>query len=127
MASLNRLTALSTEIAGKTKIITDYLSSKGLEAASFDVNGLYEFPISSEDEEPFNARLELIAATRELHAIVLGPKEFLRSLAWDVGKCLPPNHSSSDTWLGRRSIVSQSYMGIQSGRSCSTHRRHILR
>ncbi|KAJ2892177.1 uncharacterized protein MKZ38_010173 [Zalerion maritima] len=81
--SIQRITSLSEEISGKTKIITDYLSSKGLEAASFDVNGLSEYPIPPQDEIPFKARLELIAATKELHDLALGPKEGLRYLAWD--------------------------------------------
>jgi len=67
-----------------TKIITEYLSSKGLEAASFDVNELDEFLIALTDEIPFMARLELIAATKELHDVALGLKEGLRCLACDV-------------------------------------------
>lgn len=78
------MTLLSQEIAAKTKIITDHLTAKGLDAASFDVNGLAEFPISQDDEEPYKARLELISLTKELHDIALGPKEGLRYLAWDV-------------------------------------------
>jgi len=83
-ASVERMTALATQIAEKTKIIRDYLTSKGLEAASFDASGLAEFPIPSEDESPFKARLELVALTQELHDIALTPKEGLRYLAWDV-------------------------------------------
>jgi hypothetical protein len=85
MASLNRISTLSDEIAKNSKILTNYLSSKGLEAPSFDVDGLDEFPISPNDEVPFKARLDLIAATKELHDLALGPKEGLRYLAWDVG------------------------------------------
>lgn len=84
MASLDRMTSLSNEIAKNTKIIMEYLSSKGLEAPSFDVNGLDEFPISPNDEVAFKARLDLITATKELHDIALGPKEGLRYLTWDV-------------------------------------------
>jgi hypothetical protein len=84
MSSLSRMTKLSDEISKNTKIITEYLSSQGLEAASFDVDGLDEFPISAKDKVPFKARLELIAATKELHDISLGAKESLRYLAWDV-------------------------------------------
>lgn len=82
--SVQRMTTLSEEISAKTKIITDHLTAKGLDAASFDVNGLVEFPISQDDEEPYKARLDLIALTKELHDIALGPKEGLRYLAWDV-------------------------------------------
>lgn len=91
MASLDRLTDLSNEIAQNTKILTEYLSSKGLEAPSFDVNGLTEFSISPNDEAPLKARLELIAATKELHDLALGPKEGLRYLAWDVSNISAPN------------------------------------
>jgi hypothetical protein len=84
MSSLKRITDLSDEISKNSKILTDYLSSKGLEAASFDVDGLDEFPISAADEEPYKARLNLIAATKELHDLSVGPKEGLRYLAWDV-------------------------------------------
>lgn len=84
MASINRMTSLAEVISAKTKIVTDYLASNGLEAASLDVDGLAEFPIPPEDEVPFKARLELVAATKELYDISLGPKEGLRYLAWDV-------------------------------------------
>jgi len=83
-ATVERMTALSRDISEKTKIITDYLTAKGLDAASFDVNGLAEFPISPEDEGPYKARLDLIELTKELHDTAVGPKEGLRYLAWDV-------------------------------------------
>lgn len=83
-ASVERLTALSQEISQKTKIITDFLTAKGLDAASFDVNGLAEFPIKPSDEEPYMARLDLIALTKELHDVALGPSESVRYLAWEV-------------------------------------------
>jgi hypothetical protein len=88
MSSLKRITTLSDEISRNSKIITDYLSEKGLEAASFDVDGLAEFPINPNDELVFKARLDLIAATKELHDLALGPKEGLRYLAWDVSTAL---------------------------------------
>jgi hypothetical protein len=84
MSSLKRITELSDEISKNSKVLTDYLFSKGLEAASFDVDGLDDFPISPADEEPYKARLNIIAATKELHDLSLGPKEGLRYLAWDV-------------------------------------------
>jgi len=84
MASVERMTLLAQKISENTAIITEYLTSKGLEAASFNVNGLAEFPIPQEDQVPFKARLELAAATRELHDIAVGPKEHLRDLSWQV-------------------------------------------
>jgi hypothetical protein len=85
MASLERMTTLSADIAKNTKILTDYLTAKGLEAPSFDVNGLDVFPIDPSDVKEEKARLDLVAQTKELHDIALGPKEGLRYLAWDVG------------------------------------------
>jgi hypothetical protein len=82
--ALNTLTQLSNEIAANTKIVTDYLESKGLAAPSFDVNGLDEYPIPPTEEAPFKARLKLISLTKEMHDLALGPKEGLRLLAWDV-------------------------------------------
>jgi hypothetical protein len=82
--ALNSITKLSNEIAENTKIVTDYLDSKGLAVPSFDVNGLDEYPIPPSEEAPFKARLKLISLTKELHDLALGPKEGLRFLAWDV-------------------------------------------
>jgi hypothetical protein len=84
LASVQRMSALAEQIQQKTKIVTDFLTSKGLDAASFDVNGLSEFPISSDDAVPHKARQELIGLTKDLHDISVGPKESLRYLAWDV-------------------------------------------
>lgn len=78
------MTTLADEISENTKIVTDYLASQGLDAASFDTDGLAEFPIPPEEEVASKARLRLVAATKELHDISVGPKEGLRCLAWDV-------------------------------------------
>jgi hypothetical protein len=85
------ITDLSREISEQTKIISDYLESKGLEPASFSVNGASEYPIPPREEVPFNARLKLIAATKELHDLALGPKDGLRFLAWNVGVVITSN------------------------------------
>jgi hypothetical protein len=82
--AVNRFTELATTIAENTKTVTDYLTSKGLSAPSFDVDGLDEFPIPPNDKEAFTARLNVIAATKELHDLAVGPREGLRYLAWDV-------------------------------------------
>lgn len=87
--SINHITTLSQQILEKSKILTDYLTYNGLDAASFDVNGLEDFPISPDNQDVFKARFELVALTKELHDISVGPKESLRYLAWDVraGQC----------------------------------------
>jgi hypothetical protein len=82
--AVNRLSELAAAISDNTKIVTDYLTSKGLSAPSFDIDGLDEFPIPSSDKEVFTARLNIIAATKELHDLAVGPKEGPMYLAWDV-------------------------------------------
>ncbi|KAK4185143.1 O-methyltransferase-domain-containing protein [Podospora australis] len=83
MSSLAKMKGLTEDISKQTTILTDYLSSRGLGAASFDVHGLAEFPIDADDEIPFKARQQLAAATKELHDISVGPKQSLHDLAWD--------------------------------------------
>jgi hypothetical protein len=83
MAS-NELIKLSNIIAKKTKVLSDYLESKGSGFPSFNIDGLAEYPISPEEVIPFEARLELIAASKELYALAHGPKDHIRNLCWDV-------------------------------------------
>ena len=85
MASLTRLTQLADDISLNTKIITEYLAAKNLDAPSFDEDGLTELLISPADKEAFSARSKLVVATKELHDLATGPKEGLRHLAWNVG------------------------------------------
>jgi hypothetical protein len=95
----NAITILSDQIAENTKIITDYLESKGLEAASFDVDGLDSYPIPPSEEAPFKARLKLINLTKELHDLALGPKEGLRFLAWDVRCSISKHQTPRTNWF----------------------------
>lgn len=80
----NRLIQLSSIVAAKAKIVTDFLASKGVDVPSFDVNALADYPITPNDTEAFEARLELIAASKELYAVAHGPKDYIRNLCWDV-------------------------------------------
>ncbi|GMF77471.1 unnamed protein product [Aspergillus oryzae] len=84
MASPNRLTVLSNVIAEKTKVISDFLASKGVEPPSFDVDGQADYAISADDKEAYEARLELIAASKELYALSHGPKDHIRNICWDA-------------------------------------------
>lgn len=83
MASSSRLLVLSSVISEKTKVIY-FLTSKGVEPPSFDVNCLAEYAISPNDTDAFDACLELIAATKELYALSHGPKDHIRNICWDV-------------------------------------------
>jgi hypothetical protein len=80
----NRLTELASTIAENTKVITEYLTSKNLPPPSFEADGLDGLSISPEDKDASAARSKLVAATRELHDLTVGPKEILRHLAWNV-------------------------------------------
>ncbi|KAF7563540.1 hypothetical protein G7046_g599 [Stylonectria norvegica] len=89
--SIASLTELSKAIEENTRILTAGLLSKGLEAPSFDVGGLADFPLTEVDAETLKARNELIALTKELHDRVLGPREGLKTLAWDTVSYIPLN------------------------------------
>lgn len=58
MAAVAQLSELSAIIVKNTKIVTDYLTSKGLSAPSFDVHRLEGFPILSSDKEAFTVQLK---------------------------------------------------------------------
>jgi hypothetical protein len=95
MAASDRLATLSSVISEKTKIISEFLASKGIEAPSFDVDGLADYSISPNDTAAFDARLELIAATKELYALAHGPKDYIRNLCWDVSVTVRPVEARS--------------------------------
>lgn len=81
---VERLGRLSRSIEDNTRILTDRLRSQGIEAPSFDLDGLADFPLKDADTEALRARDEVVALTQELHDLVLGPREGLKNLAWDV-------------------------------------------
>lgn len=83
MTSNARLAQLSHTILEKTKIVTDHLASHNLTAPSWDVDGAVDFPIPESAGEAYTARVDLIAATKELHDLTLGPKQGLSWLSWD--------------------------------------------
>lgn len=75
---------LADTISHSSKIITDYLVSKNITEPSFDEDGLTALQISPVDSQAYAARATLIAATKQLHDLAVGPKESIRHLAWDV-------------------------------------------
>lgn len=88
-SSVDRLMTLSRDIEEKTRILTDILRAKGLEAPSYQANGLSDFPLTEVDEEAMDARQEIIRLTKELHDLVLGPRECLKNMAWEVRLLFP--------------------------------------
>lgn len=83
-SSVDQLTILSKAIEEKTRILTDQLRAKGLGAPSYQANGLSDFPLNEVDDEAIKARQDIVALTKELHDLVLGPREWLKTMAWDV-------------------------------------------
>lgn len=84
-ASINRLTALSKSIDKKTRLLAEHLATRGLEAPSLERHGRVDFPVTEVGGEALQARLDILAMTKELHELVLGPREDLKNLSWDVG------------------------------------------
>ncbi|UKZ83049.1 hypothetical protein TrVFT333_010850 [Trichoderma virens FT-333] len=80
---------LSKAIEEKTRILTDTLRAKGLGAPSYQANGLSDFPLNEVGDEAIRARQEIVALTKELHDLVLGPRECLKTMAWDAVSYIP--------------------------------------
>ncbi|KAL6803347.1 S-adenosyl-L-methionine-dependent methyltransferase [Trichoderma sp. SZMC 28013] len=87
--SVDRLTILSKAIDEKTRILANKLRAKGLEAPSYHANGLSDFPLNEVDDEAIKVRQEIIELTKELHDLVLGPREWLKTMAWDAISYIP--------------------------------------
>lgn len=79
-----KLGRLSRGIADNTRVLTERLRSRGIEPPSFQTSGLADFPLLETDTEALRARDQVVALTQELHDLVLGPREGLKNLAWDV-------------------------------------------
>ncbi|KAH6609932.1 O-methyltransferase [Trichoderma cornu-damae] len=81
-SSVDRLTTLSRNIEEKTRVLTDALRTKGLEAPSYRADGLSDIPLTEVDREAIKARQEIVELAKELHDLVLGPRESLKNMAW---------------------------------------------
>lgn len=79
MAELAKIIAVETERLEK------YMTENDLPLPSLDPNGPLDFPKLPEDIQ--QSRMEIIFATRELEALVHGPREDVRWKAWSV--CRP--------------------------------------
>jgi hypothetical protein len=81
---MSRIKAVTKDIDRNAEILLRGLREKGLEAPSYYANGQAEFPVAKADKATLAARDRLLAFTSELHDIVLGPRETLKELAWNV-------------------------------------------
>ncbi len=83
-SSVTHLAALSDAIQKKTALLTSSLHEKHLDAPSFELGGSTSFALDQLDLQDKTTRNELIALTRELHDLLVGPKDALKNLAWNV-------------------------------------------
>ena len=73
---------LARIITRETEIVDRYLRESGSEQPGFDVDSPANFPKLPADIK--KAREEVVRATKELSALVTGPTESIRWMAWDV-------------------------------------------
>jgi hypothetical protein len=75
MLSFKRIINLFNKISKNSKILTNYLSLKGIKAPLFNINKLDKFLISLANKELYKAKLKIIAITKELYNLLLSFKE----------------------------------------------------
>lgn len=83
-SAVTHLSALSDDIQTKTALLTNSLNEKHLDAPSFKLGGSTSFALDELDLQDKATRNELIALTKELHDLLVGPKDALKNLAWNV-------------------------------------------
>lgn len=73
---------LTQKISKETEKVEAYFRENGLQTPSFDVDAPNDFPDMPDDIS--RSRREVIHATQELHDLMVGPRESVRWMAWDV-------------------------------------------
>lgn len=82
MASGSRLTELTNIIATETKKIDQFFAKNSIPHLSFDPDAPADFPVPSSNAEIQEARRTVVNATKELHDLMVGPRETIRWMAW---------------------------------------------
>lgn len=80
MASTSRITELAKLIAEKTAILESYFQTNGIPKPSFDINGPQHISIPPQVKDVAAAHADVLAATRDLHTLMLGPSTALMSI-----------------------------------------------
>jgi hypothetical protein len=93
VTSPSRLIELAQTITKETEKLDKYLKESGCSMPSFDVDAPMDFP--SLPEEIQRARQKVVESTKELGDLVVGPKEGIRWMAWDVSSHYKPSISDS--------------------------------
>lgn len=82
-ATTSRIAELSHIIAAETKKVEDYLASTSHPALTFAEDAPADLQ-APRDADVQTARRNVVNATQELHDLMVGPREKLRWMAWDV-------------------------------------------
>lgn len=80
--STSLLVKLSQIIARETEKIDAYFRENSIPAPTFEADGLSDYPTLPDEVQ--KARLAVIKAAADLKDLMVGPKESLRWMAWDV-------------------------------------------
>jgi hypothetical protein len=80
------LVKLSQIIARETEKVDTYFRENSIPSPSFEADGLSEHPALPDEIQ--KARLAVIKAAADLKDLMVGPKESLRWMAWDVSLLL---------------------------------------
>ncbi|KAJ3495133.1 hypothetical protein NLG97_g3614 [Lecanicillium saksenae] len=88
-SSVAHLATLAAAIQTKTVCLTNSLNEKHLEAPSYKLGGAASFPMEALDLQDKTIRNELITLTKELHDLLVGPKDTLKNLAWNSVSYVP--------------------------------------
>ena len=78
------LTDIAFQISGLTYNISKFLESNKLPAPSFEADGPPRFPTAAPPEIQA-ARQQLLELTLNLHNLILGPEDRVRTLTAEVG------------------------------------------
>ena len=119
---------LSENIAEKTRSLTASLKSRGLPLPSSDAVGPSEFALSKMGNDDLKLREELIAQTKELHDLLVGPSEGMKALAKDVSfvqKLLETD--ANQHMVGFWACLCPSNLQPRGRRMCPPRNMHFLR
>lgn len=107
VSSTSHMIELAKKITRETEKLDKFMRDNNLPNAGFDVNDAGDFPPLPADIQ--NSRQEIVYATRELGALVRGPREHVRWGVWSVSltrvydgrggltSCAVPRYSESPT------------------------------
>ncbi|KAJ2895437.1 hypothetical protein MKZ38_006582 [Zalerion maritima] len=82
MTSISQIRRLARQILDDTEVLTGHLEAQGIDAPSFNPDSVDVYSIPK-DEPASKARKDLVASTKELRDLAMGPKENLQMLGWE--------------------------------------------